>query len=1125
MADYKNGTLSTSSMQSIRSLSTSMMSEQKMPSMKASGENKRRLTTSELEDIINSLQNVRCPVEDLQNNYLKSMDNSIKNIHLFSNELAAISEYYSALYSVFARKPRIQFPLGQNMPTEYASLLAIQKQIPTVRDDNNYKNQLTEIYNYINLILTANSLDEGSFKNFIEFLNNETGKITELRKTITSFEELLRPLDELLAKNTQLRYPLKKYSAPFITRLEEIRRQLPVISSEILIYKQLQNIYDTMDVLIRDYFPLRSLAETVTKNVKKTLWNLLAVELIDETKIGRLKNILQQMWSNSVVPPGSAVGYTASEAIGQHLMQMTLNSFHHTGALKNVNLGVASISEIFNISRKRSNESCVIHFIDHELTFGQIIGLRQQIIGVRLNDLIKTISFGKWYWSLSSARPSKDEIAPGNDASEEYKKVENDIWWMRLHTALYPSRDAQDNVSEHYFMRLQLDLDQLFMYRLDTRTIAEKIRKECEVPVICYPSPTNIGVIYIFAETSRIVKFIESKARTQESKEKLGITKAAFGGDAQLALFLLQYWAKPNLNTISIGGIKGISQIDPIGVNVISYIIGSEIFNLNSDMNPTEMSTKINAAIIRSSEYMKVNEPLSFLTNENKLVDIKTTDWAIWINPAKIMSEGIPLDKFTTFFKTAGMEVIFSPDDAKYDDEFINLFVVRMPQLLQKFPPDEYLTALTQISVNENSFRFLESDTVDEKRDGNEWIVMFNMKDEKDFIKIETLVQQSFNYKGGSAEEIRELDETKKVSSKVSKWKIKVSPYYGDNLTPIQIMKIMTFYDVNKQLASGQVNPITRACRYHFAIGTGSNLRRLLGHPLIDPKYTTSRNPREMVSSIGIEAARNSLVKALSDSIISADYKVDCRHVYLLVDFMTSVGILLPIASRSVARQNIGPFAWATFESPIPSIAQGTMGVRELVNTTSTCICTGKRAKVGTGLCDLIINEPMLEKEYHRQNLLQEDVIATEQAFEELNSTSLFDIPNSEDLLVGNPDLPIDGFGKAKTDAKRNDLCAKGPIPPIISNMKSPDILQLIIGNAQGNPIPKPIVVPSEGIYASRGGPIIVGRTFNEILRRGQDITYSYPYKYDTDIPLSRSYLSRLNGPSIKFEGIPQSMF
>src|SRR5207247_3718346 len=76
----------------------------------------------------------------------------------------------------------------------------------------------------------------------------------------------------------------------------------------------------------------------------------------------------------------------------------------------------------------------------------------------------------------------------------------------------------------------------------------------------------------------------------------------------------------------------------------------------------------------------------------------------------------------------------------------------------------------------------------------------------------------------------------------------------------------------------------------------GSSLARALEVPGVDTSRTVSNNINETAVVLGIEAARNVIVKEALGVLEEQGLDVDVRHVMLVADMMTSSGCVFQLA-------------------------------------------------------------------------------------------------------------------------------------------------------------------------------------------------------------------------------------
>jgi hypothetical protein len=210
----------------------------------------------------------------------------------------------------------------------------------------------------------------------------------------------------------------------------------------------------------------------------------------------------------------------------------------------------------------------------------------------------------------------------------------------------------------------------------------------------------------------------------------------------------------------------------------------------------------------------------------------------------------------------------------------------------------------------------------------------FNILEQnKNYIDVyseESLYSDNPKIKSKSPEEIikyKTSEAAKELDSKIQEFENKGIKYVYKDIYPILLQEF----------------------NYVYAYAKGSNLMRILAHPLVDSDVTICSNPHEVNKALGIEAARNFMIKSYTEVSDSKGY-VNSHHITLMADFQTSKGVLLPITYKGAARQNSGPLAQASFEHPMEAfIAAAAFGKSEEIKSTSTAIFVGKRMTLGTG--------------------------------------------------------------------------------------------------------------------------------------------------------------------------------
>lgn len=94
----------------------------------------------------------------------------------------------------------------------------------------------------------------------------------------------------------------------------------------------------------------------------------------------------------------------------------------------------------------------------------------------------------------------------------------------------------------------------------------------------------------------------------------------------------------------------------------------------------------------------------------------------------------------------------------------------------------------------------------------------------------------------------------------------------------------------------------------------GSNLKGVLKVDGVNIKNTTCNSPIEVYKVLGVEAARNSIIKEARDTLDEQGLDVDMRHIMLVADVMTNEGDIKAIGRHGVSGKKTSVLARAAFE-------------------------------------------------------------------------------------------------------------------------------------------------------------------------------------------------------------------
>jgi len=137
----------------------------------------------------------------------------------------------------------------------------------------------------------------------------------------------------------------------------------------------------------------------------------------------------------------------------------------------------------------------------------------------------------------------------------------------------------------------------------------------------------------------------------------------------------------------------------------------------------------------------------------------------------------------------------------------------------------------------------------------------------------------------------------------------------------------------------------------------GSNLPKVLEIEGVDPTRTTTNNIHEIANTLGIEAARNALIKEASAVLEEQGLDVDLRHIMLVADIMTVTGEIRQIGRHGVSGEKASVLARAAFEITIPNIVDAAIrGKSDNLKGVTENVIVGQSVPIGTGLVDIYMS-------------------------------------------------------------------------------------------------------------------------------------------------------------------------
>ncbi len=137
----------------------------------------------------------------------------------------------------------------------------------------------------------------------------------------------------------------------------------------------------------------------------------------------------------------------------------------------------------------------------------------------------------------------------------------------------------------------------------------------------------------------------------------------------------------------------------------------------------------------------------------------------------------------------------------------------------------------------------------------------------------------------------------------------------------------------------------------------GSNLAAVLTTPGVDPSRTTTNNVHDIAEVLGIEAARNAIIREAQGVLEEQGLDVDVRHVMLVADTMTSSGEVLQVGRHGVSGEKASTLAKAAFEITVPTIVDASLkGTTDTLKGVAENVIVGQQIPMGTGLIEVYMS-------------------------------------------------------------------------------------------------------------------------------------------------------------------------
>ncbi len=134
----------------------------------------------------------------------------------------------------------------------------------------------------------------------------------------------------------------------------------------------------------------------------------------------------------------------------------------------------------------------------------------------------------------------------------------------------------------------------------------------------------------------------------------------------------------------------------------------------------------------------------------------------------------------------------------------------------------------------------------------------------------------------------------------------------------------------------------------------GSNMKKVLKVKGVDKTRTTTNDIHQIYETLGVEAARNSIVIEAEKVLKDQNMDVDIRHITLLADQMTVMGGLQAVGRHGISGAKRSVLARAAFEETEKHILNAALsGERDELLGVAENIIVGQPVPIGTGTVNL----------------------------------------------------------------------------------------------------------------------------------------------------------------------------
>ncbi|BAT90660.1 hypothetical protein VIGAN_06193600 [Vigna angularis var. angularis] len=196
---------------------------------------------------------------------------------------------------------------------------------------------------------------------------------------------------------------------------------------------------------------------------------------------------------------------------------------------------------------------------------------------------------------------------------------------------------------------------------------------------------------------------------------------------------------------------------------------------------------------------------------------------------------------------------------------------------------------------------------------------------------------------------ILDIKKLRVVPQDADRSKLHFQLHYLKNLLPTVVVKGIKTAD--RVVISKEEDKITKAEKFKLLV-EGMGFREVMGVEGVDGCRTLSNHILEVRDTLGIEAARECIVKEIKYTMVDTHgMNIDTRHMMLLADVMTSTGNILGINRFGISKMGKSVLMLASFERTADILFQASVrGRDDSIGGVSESIIMGIPITIGTGM-------------------------------------------------------------------------------------------------------------------------------------------------------------------------------